>query len=54
MSGTRVSLSVTSDSQETVTRAIESLARAMAGLALEGVEAFLSAGPDYVDQDDEP
>lgn len=43
---TRVSLSVTSDNPETITRAMEAFGRAGAGLVLEGVSVFLLAGPE--------
>jgi hypothetical protein len=47
---TRVSLSVVTDDQETITRAMEALSRAGAGLALEGVSVFLMAGPESEDE----
>lgn len=43
---TRVSLSVTSRDPEIITRAVEALARAAAGLALEGVDTFLMTSDD--------
>jgi len=43
---TRLSLSVTTDDEGIIARTTEHFARALTGLALDGVEAFLMAGPD--------
>lgn len=45
----RVHMSVTSDQAEVITRAVEAMSRAAAGLALEGVEVWLTARPDDED-----
>lgn len=47
-----VSLTVSSDDQNSVTRAIEAMSRTAAGLALEGVFASLSIGPYEEVEDD--
>ena len=47
---TRVSLSVVSTDPQAVARAIEHFARTAAGLALDGLDAVIVAGPE----DDEP
>jgi hypothetical protein len=41
MRSTRITLGVTTDSPEILTRTVETLSRAVAGLALEGVDASL-------------
>lgn len=46
----RVHMSVTSSDPQIVTRAIEAMSRAAAGLALEGVEVWVSARPDDEDE----
>jgi hypothetical protein len=43
---TRVSLSITSSDPQLIARAVEHFARAAAGLALDGGQAFMMAGPD--------
>lgn len=45
----RVHMSVTTDSSEVLARSIEAMSRAAAGLALEGIEVWLSARPDDED-----
>ncbi len=49
MRRTRLSVSVTTDDPEILTRAIETLSRAVTGLAMEGVETFTMCGPDEED-----
>lgn len=47
MSGrTRISLSVTSDNAEVIARATEHLSRTMSGLALDGMDCIMFAGPE--------
>ena len=43
---TRLSLSVTSDDPATIARATEHFARTVTGLALDGLDCILFAGPD--------
>lgn len=50
---TRLSLSVTSESPEVIARTVEHFARAITGLALEGVDCFLMAGPAEDDEEEE-
>lgn len=50
MTPKRISLSVVTDQPELVTRAAEAMARALAGLALEGMQASLLV---YDEEDDE-
>jgi hypothetical protein len=50
---TRISLSVTSDDPTTIARATEHFARTVTGLALDGMDCILFAGPDGDDEDDE-
>jgi hypothetical protein len=42
----RVSMSTTSNDPQVVARAMEAMSRAATGLALEGVDVWLSARPD--------
>jgi len=48
---TRLSLSVTSDDPATIARATEHFARTLSGLALDGMDCILFAGPD-ADEDE--
>lgn len=50
---TRLSLSVTSDDPETIARATEHFARTVSGLALDGLDCILFAGPDPTDEEEE-
>jgi hypothetical protein len=50
---TRLSLSVTSDDPATIARATEHFARTVTGLALDGMDCILFAGPDSDDEDDD-
>lgn len=52
MTDTRISLSVTTGDPQIVARVAEQFARTAAGLAMEGVDCFISIGPD--DLDDAP
>lgn len=52
MNRTRVSASVTSGDPTVIARAVESLARAVAGLALEGADVVIIAGPEEDDDDE--
>lgn len=52
MQRTRLSVSVTTDDPEILTRAIETLARAVTGMAMEGIDTFMMCGPDRDDDDD--
>lgn len=49
---TRLSLSVTSDDPQTIARATEHFARTLAGLALDGMDCVLFAGPDVEEEDE--
>lgn len=46
MRQTRVHLSVTTNDPNVLARAVESMGRAMAGMALEGVGTFMSVSND--------
>lgn len=46
MSPTRITLSVSTDQQEQITRSVEVLGRALAGLALDGIDGVLMAMDD--------
>lgn len=48
---TRLSVSVTTEDPEILTRAIETFSRAVTGLAMEGVETFTMCGPDSEEDD---
>lgn len=50
---TRISLSVSSDDAPTIARAVEHLARTASGLALDGVDCILFAGPEGDDEGEE-
>lgn len=50
---TRLSLSVTSDDPTTIARATEHFARTLTGLALDGMNCILFAGPDDDEEADE-
>lgn len=52
MRSTRLTLGVTTDSPELLARATETLSRALAGLAMEGVDASLMVYEDQVYDDD--
>jgi hypothetical protein len=55
MPAIRVSVAVTSDNPETITRAIEAFSRAAAGLALEAsAEVYLIVGPDLDVEEEAP
>ncbi|QDH93152.1 hypothetical protein QDA02_gp13 [Microbacterium phage Margaery] len=47
---TRLTLSVSTSAPNIVARTAEQFARAAAGLALDGVETMLMAGPDEEDE----
>jgi len=49
----RVSVAVYSDDPATLAKAVEVLSRAASGLLLEGVETFISMGPELNDEDAE-
>jgi hypothetical protein len=49
---TRITLGVTTTNPELLTRAVETMSRALAGLALEGVDATLMVYEDEVQPDD--
>ena len=51
MRSTRITLGVTTDNPELLTRATETLSRALAGLALEGVDASLMVYEDTIDEE---
>ncbi|QHB37228.1 hypothetical protein QDA03_gp13 [Microbacterium phage Terij] len=48
---TRITLSVTTSDPNIVARTAEHFARAAAGLALDGVQTFMMAGPDTDDEE---
>lgn len=50
---TRLSLSVTSDDPTTIARATEHFARTVSGLALDGMNCILFAGPDDDEEEGE-
>lgn len=50
---TRLSLSVDSDDPQVIARATEHVARTITGLALDGVNCILFAGPDEETEEDE-
>lgn len=50
---TRLSLSVTSDDPDVIARATEHFARTVTGLALDGMDCILFAGPDDETEEDE-
>ncbi len=52
MRKTRLTLGVTTDDPELLTRATESMSRALAGMALEGVDASLMVYEDEIIDDD--
>lgn len=49
----RISLSVSSTDHGVIARATEHLARTASGLALDGMDCVLFAGPDEEQEDDE-
>lgn len=49
----RVQVAVTTDQPELLTRAIEAFNRAAIGLALDGAEITVVAGPDWLTDDEE-
>ena len=51
MRNTRITLGVTTDSQEILTRAVETFGRALAGLAMEGVDATLMIYEDPLEDE---
>lgn len=52
MRKTRVTLGVTTSDPELLTRAIETLGRSVAGLAMEGVDATLMVYEDEIEEDE--
>jgi hypothetical protein len=48
----RIQAAITTDQPETATRAIEALTRAAVGLALDGAEVTVVAGPDWLTDDE--
>lgn len=51
MRATRLTLGVTTEDPEILTRATETLSRALAGLAMEGVDCSLMIYEDSIDPD---
>jgi hypothetical protein len=52
MRSTRITLGVTTNSPELLTRAIETLSRSVAGLAMEGVDTTLMVYEDETEEDE--
>lgn len=52
MRKTRITLGVSTDSPELLTRAVETLSRSVAGLAMEGVDATLMVYEDEIEEDE--
>lgn len=53
MNEVRLSMSVTSDDPEVIARATEHFARTVTGLAMDGMDCILFAGPNVDNPDDE-